>query len=271
MIPDYTPKTGKIEWHITYRCNLTCRACSRCSWMSQPHTRDMTLEDAEECIRQANAIGWKDMPGPGNGAEPPRILIIGGEPTLHPQFMKFVKLARDWTGTYVEIYSNGLTEETQILLSEARQRYNASINRDGFKRAAREKPQDGGQLWSMETYVSPTEADLSLTVCYCHCFRICGIGFDASGFSPCPIGLTISKILGVDGVTKNLADLWDKEKAYKLTTEICRHCGYEGQYRYGPVQLLDKFREYADKQPKIRGAPVSSVWQRAFEKHGITQ
>lgn len=270
MIPDYTPRSGKIEWHITYKCNLGCRSCSRCAWIKPPHTRDMTLADAEKCIKQANEIGWKNKPGPGNGAEPPRVVIIGGEPTLHPQFLDFVKLAREWTGTYSQVYSNGYTDETKRLLRMARNQYNASIVDDGFKTGPRQDETDGKQKWFLETYVSPSEVGLPITICYCHSSSICGIGYDASGFSPCPIGMMVSKILGVNGVTRNIADLYDREKMHAMTMEICRHCGYEGQNRFGPTQQLGKFKEYAEACKKLsNGAPVSPIWKQAFNKIGI--
>lgn len=271
MIPDYTPHTGKLEWHITYRCNLSCAACSRGSWMEHPHTRDMEIADARECIAQADAVGWRQKPGPGNGSEPPRVVIIGGEPTLHPRFLDFIALAEEWTETYVEVFSNGYAEESRQILENSKLRNHVSVNREGFKDDSRKDILDGKQQWSMETYVSPHEAGLPLTVCYCHSRIICGIGVDASGYSLCPIGLTISEILGVNGKTRNFADLYDVEKAHEMTVEMCRHCGYEGQYRYGPTQLLEEFRHYANQQKRLRGAAVSPIWSKAFERYGITE
>lgn len=268
-MPDYRPKSGKIEWHITYRCNLGCKACTRCSWMNPPHTGDMTLDDAYECMRQADAIGWRKMPGPGNGAERPRVLILGGEPTLHPDFLEFVRLAREWTGTYVQILSNGYSEETRRLLNVAQRIYGAPSMLEGFKNHPRQAECDGSQLWHMETYVSPAEANLPFAICYCHSSQICGIGADHSGYSPCPIGLMVSKVLGVEGVTKNFADLYDIEKSNKMTLAICEHCGFEKLNRYGPMHLLDAFKTYAASCPKVRGAPVSPIWMKAFQRLGI--
>src|SRR5262244_2260429 len=116
----YTPKSGKVEMHITYRCNLTCTACTRESFLTRAHTPDMTLEDLHEFFRQADAIGWRDMPGPGNGAEKPRVVLIGGEPTLHPDFMEFVTLIQQWSGTYVQVFSNATTAKSKALLEQAR-------------------------------------------------------------------------------------------------------------------------------------------------------
>lgn len=267
IVSDFTPRTGKLEWHLTYRCNLGCKACSRCSWLPRPHTPDMTIADARECMRQADYIGWRQLPGPGNGAEPPRIIIIGGEPTLHPDFMEFVKMAADWSGTYVQVFSNGFTQQSRDLLEEARLTYSASINTEGFKTASRAKPEDeaGAQLWNMETYVSPAEAGMSLKLCYCHSFVICGIGVDSTGYSPCPIGLSVSSILGVPGKTNRLADLWDVQKCYDMTRAMCSHCGYAAEYRYGPEGSYQKFMEYAKACPSYRGALVSPRWASAFQ------
>jgi hypothetical protein len=269
-ITDFRPKTGKLEWHLTYRCNLGCKACSRCSWMKNEHTPDMTLEDAYECMRQADEIGWRQMPGPGNNSEPPRIIIIGGEPTLNPDFAEFVRIAGNWTGTYVQVYSNGYTKESRDLLDLVRDRYSASIFLDGFKTSSREKPADeaGNQDWNLETYVSPADAEMPGPHCYVHCSEICGIGVDHSGYAPCPIGLTVSSVLGIPGKTKRLADLWDIQKVHDMTRAMCADCGYAAKNRFGPTHTLDRFMDYVNRCPKIYGASMSPTWEKAI--HLIT-
>jgi hypothetical protein len=224
----------------------------------------MTLEDAHECMRQADAIGWRNMPGPGNGAEKPRVLIIGGEPTLHPDFLEFVRIAGEWTGTYVQVLSNGYTPESRALLLQAQIKFSASIFEGGFKTGQRKEIHDGEQSWNMETCVSPAEAGMPCRICYVHASEICGIGVDHHGYSLCPIGLSVAGVLGVPARTRNLADLWDREKAYGLTLSMCRHCGYAGLYRYEPI--IEQFRNYTDSCQLIHGVAVSPIWERALLK-----
>ena len=80
---DYTPKTNCGRMHITYKCDLTCNNCNRFCFL--PTTKDMTLDDAKEFVRQCKEINWY-----------PEIILMGGEPTLHKDFFEFIKvLTRD--------------------------------------------------------------------------------------------------------------------------------------------------------------------------------
>jgi len=107
------PTTAKAEWHITYRCSLRCAACSRASFLNPPHTEDMTLDDAREWCRQADEVGWKNFQPEKEKA---RIILIGGEPTLHPLYMDFVRLAREWSGTYPQTFTNAYTPRSREIV-----------------------------------------------------------------------------------------------------------------------------------------------------------
>lgn len=260
------PISGKLEIHPTYRCNLGCIGCSRESFLSNPHTDDMTIEDLIECFRQADEIGWRKMPGPGNGSEKPRVLILGGEPTLHPDFIQFVDLARDWSDTYVQVYSNGYTARSRELLEIAEQ-HGASIARESFKSQRIVTGQENGQNWSMTTCVSPVDAGIeSPGKCYAHCSEICGISVDHDGYSPCTIGNTASKILGLGASTKNLADLWEEDKLAEMTRKQCLHCGWNITGRYGKAEDIEKFNQYALTCERWTGGTlVSPTWKKALE------
>jgi hypothetical protein len=266
----YTPTSGKAELHITYRCNLTCTACTRESFLTSPHTPDMTLEDLEEFFDQADAIGWKNMPGPGGG-EKPRLVIIGGEPTLHPNFLQFVIACMTWSETYVQVYSNATTAKSKALLDEARA-HGASIPASTFKPVSIRGPKDTEDgYWCLTTCVSPVDAGIgALGKCFSHCSEICGFSVDHNGYSPCAIGHSASTVLGLGAITKNLADLWDEEKAKAMTLAQCAHCGWNLKGRYGNNEAAAEFEKYAMGLPRLKsGTPVSPTWEKAlrqFEK-----
>ncbi len=264
----YIPKSGKVEMHITYRCNLTCTACSRESFLASPHTPDMTLEDLQEFFRQADALGWREMPGPGN-AERPRIVIIGGEPTLHPQFLEFVDLAQRWSGTYVQVFSNATTHKSKDLLAQA-QALGASIAGETFKPVSIRSQKDVKEgWWCLTTCVSPVDAGLEpLGKCYSHCSEICGLSVDHNGYSPCAVGTSASAVLGLGATTKILADLWDEEKNKAMTLAQCRHCGWNVRGRYESPEGVEAFEKYAAQCPQLKsGTLVSPTWEKAFGNH----
>jgi hypothetical protein len=254
--------------HITYRCNLTCTACTRESFLAEPHTPDMTVEDLHEFFRQADAIGWRDMPGPGNGAERPRIVIIGGEPTLHLRFMEFVDLVQQWSQTYAQVFSNATTKKSKELLAQARG-IGASIQADTFKPVSIRSQKDIKEgWWCLTTCVSPVDAGIEpLGKCFSHCSEICGFSVDHNGYSPCAVGHSASRILGLGAVTKNLADLWDEEKAKAMTFAQCLHCGWNVRGRYGSHEGVEAYEKYAAHLPQLKnGTLVSPTWEKAFKE-----
>jgi hypothetical protein len=252
---------GKAEWHLTYGCNLACISCNRASFLRQPHTPDMTVTDALEFCRQARQLQWF-----------PSIMIIGGEPTLHPDFLDFCEIARRHVGArgLVQIWSNGHTERARQLLEVARKRFNCSIawetqKPEGSVNFTRPIP---GAVEDM--YVSPTDYGLPLRKpCFQHASIICGVSVDHYGYAPCALGGTIAGLLGDKARcrTRVLADLFDPEKVSKLTEELCRHCGYQLSLQGAaaiPGLEISEWRQYVESLPKVRGTRMSPTWQDAF-------
>lgn len=259
----FTPNYKKAEFHLTYRCTLGCKACSRASFLSQPHTEDMTLEDAKEFVRQAEELKWI----------PDAMIIIGGEPTLHPDFFEFIELIRPWIrqdlSRYIQIFSNGSTPKTREALDKARIEQFAAIFTDEWKTDPITQKKDSKAEWDINTFVSPKDAGLEFTgVCYAHSSWCCGVGVDHTGYSPCPIGMSIVKLLGINGTTtKNLADLFDNDKAREMTLKQCEHCGFMFPKRKNITRgNVVSFEKYAASCPRIRGMRVSPTWQKIFKE-----
>jgi len=84
-----------LELHVTHACNLTCDSCSHYS--NHGHKGHTALEDAERWMAE-----W--MPR----LEPQVFSLLGGEPTIHPQFPQFIPLVRKhWPRTHIRIVTNG--------------------------------------------------------------------------------------------------------------------------------------------------------------------
>ncbi|MET3986293.1 radical SAM protein [Streptomyces sp. PvR034] len=82
-----------LELEITRRCQLTCGLhCYAEAGPTKGHG-SMTVSDWESVITEAAAIGVS------------RVQLIGGEPTLHPDFAELVEYALA-EGLQVQVYSN---------------------------------------------------------------------------------------------------------------------------------------------------------------------
>ena len=88
-----------IEYSITDICNRNCAACSHLA----PLAKKPNFVTVEEFAR-VTGIMRKLIP------DAHTFWLTGGEPTLHPEFMRLLRIAREtFTDNYVGIYSNGIT------------------------------------------------------------------------------------------------------------------------------------------------------------------
>ncbi|MEH0423470.1 radical SAM protein [Streptomyces sp. B21-083] len=81
-----------LELEITGKCQLSCVHCLSESSPQASHG-DMTPEDWRTVIIDAAALGIRT------------VQLIGGEPTVHPQWREFAELGLS-LGLHVEVYSN---------------------------------------------------------------------------------------------------------------------------------------------------------------------
>lgn len=259
------PTSNSAEWHLSLACTLECAACSRGSFLREPHTEPMTIEDAHEFCRQARELGW--IPG---------IVITGGEPTMHPDFLEMVRIATEFTRSgvttramapsesrsvnHVRVFSNAYTEKSRRLMEEAHERYGASIVSDTWKRDGSVTGPAMYPGWGLDTFVSPHDLGKPLRLpCYQHASGVCGLSVDHDGYSPCSIGGALDALLHVGGRTKVLADLFDPVKMAAMTEALCRHCGSCA------VQTTVLSQAEVDAQPRLFNTPMSPTWVAAFE------
>lgn len=245
---NYTPTSNKAEWHITYSCNLSCVNCNRLSFLNTPHTPDMILEDAAEFLRQAKELNWF-----------PSIIIIGGEPTTHPDFYEFCRMAREYLGHdgLVQVWSNGSAPNSMEILQSAKDRYNISVPADTHKAKSQ-------VLHIDDLFVSPADFGVKRNECYCHSNSICGISVDAGGYTPCASGGAIDAILKLGIRTKKLADLFDNEWAAKTTEVMCAHCGNALSYILNGEEK-EHWRKNVDSCERKYGGKMSPTWIKATE------
>ena len=85
-----------FETHITEACNLKCRGCSHFSVFAKPKHKD--LEEFEKEFKRLSEIEEIGI-----------IRLMGGEPLLNPDFMKYCRIARHYfPRTAISLVTNGI-------------------------------------------------------------------------------------------------------------------------------------------------------------------
>jgi hypothetical protein len=64
--------------------------------------------------------------------------------------------------------------------------------------------------------------------------RLCGIGYDITGFYCCPVGAAIARIFRLNVVVKTVADLTVK-RLIEQYEPLCSKCGCYAYYKVGGV------------------------------------
>lgn len=91
-----------IEYCITDICNRNCASCSHLA----PLAKNPNFVKVEE-FTSVTGIMKKLIP------DAHTFWLTGGEPTLHPEFMRLLQVVREtFTDNYIGIYSNGITLKT---------------------------------------------------------------------------------------------------------------------------------------------------------------
>ena len=204
----------------------------------------MTLEDQREFFRQCDELNWK-----------PYCTIVGGEPTLHPQYEQLLDELIDWAGTSrIQLWSNAYGEKSQRLVQLTRDK-RVSVCQETQKPdgAIREKP--AGEYWVSDIYVAPADFGFTRPPCFQHQAGLCGLGVDAEGYFPCAMGGTLAAVLGIPCRTRRLADLFDEQLVAKMTEAMCStSCGHQWMMHRVDVDAL----------PRKFDTPMSPRWHAAF-------
>ena len=87
-----------FEIHLAEHCNLNCAGCNHFSSIAEPEL--LNLEEFTRDIERMGELFNHDCDG---------ITLIGGEPLLNPDIIKFMKTARtNFPSARITIYTNGI-------------------------------------------------------------------------------------------------------------------------------------------------------------------
>ncbi|MHC4356949.1 MAG: radical SAM protein [Planctomycetota bacterium] len=248
---DRPPTFYDAALNFTFACNMACVGCDRASFVKPQHSPPMTIDRLHGFLDEVRSIGL----------ELRRMRIVGGEPTLHPDFMEMAGVAMRYAAETrhrcnVRLFSNRFTEESKVLVREAKARYpHLQVLGRPKKRSAVFPPM------TRYEYVSPLDLGIR---CPHPCPNMggrlkCGSGVDQVGYSLCPTAGPIDAILGLDARARTIRQMLDPEFVRWQAETICSHCGNFMAYQ-------------AEDLPQLwycNGTPVSATYALALSLAGF--
>ncbi len=219
---EYSISKDLIEIDLTYACNLSCNNCNRSSPQARSNEH-ISLEQIKSFIDQSIATKkkWK------------RIRLLGGEPTLHPQFLAVLELIRKYrdensVGTRIEVATNGHGARVNTILN--------SIPKDVIV-VNTHKSSTKEQTAFASFNIAPIDVKPYLHADFrngCQILKDCGVGLTSRGYYPCAIAGGIDRIGGTQTGRSQLAG--DGDEMRDLMDKFCRLCGHFKRRGESPIQ-----------------------------------
>ncbi len=236
--PQYRRSRDAIEIDITYACNLRCTNCNR-SVTQAPEKAQLDVQHIRQFVDESIAAGkrWR------------RIRILGGEPTLHPQFADIIGVLLDYKarvpGCRIQVVSNGHGTRVRERLACLP----AAIDVENSAKHGNVQPSFGAFNLAPADDPAFHGADY---VNGCSVMEDCGMGLGIGGYYPCAVAAGIDRVLGQSGGRPSLPS--EADDMADIAQRLCRLCGH---FREGH-SLPD------DLRPPLLGTPISPSWAKIY-------
>lgn len=210
----YSPSQDLIEIDITYLCNLRCNNCNRSSAQA-PDSHHISLKNIQSFVEDSVTQNrhWR------------RIRILGGEPTLHPEFMEIIetllRLKKVNLADSIELVTNGFGPRVKAILEKVP----IGIDIENSAKEGNVQPAFG------PFNDAPIDSKIYRFADFrngCDIMYSCGIGLTPQGYYPCAVAG------GIDRVTKaGLGRSKLPSKSDEMRDLLERNCKLCGRFRDG--------------------------------------
>lgn len=238
--PQYRRSRDLIEIDITYACNLHCLNCNR-SVTQAPDKQHMPLSMIEAFVNESIATDkrWR------------RIRVLGGEPTMHPEFSAIIEELRRYkrwhSACLVEVVTNGHGKAVNAKLNALPD----DIWVENSHKTSVVQPTFGP--FNMAPVDDPRydHADYANG---CAIMDECGMGLTPNGYYPCAVAGGIDRITN-DGLGQQALPA-DSDDMLAASKKLCRLCGRFRAGHFVPRNL----------RPPLLEEQISPTWEKLYNE-----
>lgn len=250
---DFAPNCKKIEIDITYDCDLKCIACNRSCTQVPSKNDNITINQIGGFIEESITMDKKWE----------LINILGGEPTLHPNFLRIVELILNRyinkfsPNTVLQITSNAYSQKAKELLKRLPRSKNIVIDHYSFKDSKR-------IIYFTPFNMAPIDIEVFRDMDFkkgCWVTSYCGIGLNKYGYYPCGVAGSMDRVMGYDIGIKRLEDI-TREKLKKLLGRFCRYCGNMVDYDVNMGNFIPRCEKSA-----FSTNVVTESWESIYRRY----
>ncbi len=235
----YSPSNDLIEIDITYQCNLRCINCNRSSAQA-PEAKHISVGLVKDFVAESieKKRFWR------------RIRVLGGEPTLHPDFHEIIeelsKLQHHGLADVIQLVTNGFGPKVAKVLASLP----ANIDIENSTK---------------NNNIQPTFGPFNSAPCDdakyrysnfkngCEIMHSCGLGLTPQGYYPCAVAGGIDRVTKAGIGRKHLPELNDDMR--DLLERNCKLCGRFRDGHYVPEKL----------RPKLLNQVTSPSWTKIYQ------
>ena len=203
------PAKHYIHLEVTYDCDLKCNNCNRICGQA-PSAEYLTIEQIQKFIEEStdNDVKWK------------KIIVSGGEPTIHPNILQILDLLIAYQMDYshqtiIELQTNGYGEAARNVLS----RVPKEITIENSTKKSSVQRFHPINLAPIDSFFYK-DIDFSIG---CDAVTNCGICLTPYGYYPCSIAGAIDRVFGFDLGRKKLPSVDDP--MLEMLPQLCKFCG----------------------------------------------
>jgi len=236
--PQFRRNRHVIGIALTYACNLRCFNCDESSAQAPADTQ-MTVEQIQRYVDEwvAASYRWDLME------------IAGGEPTMHPDFLKIIDVLRTYRNRYsphtmIKVLTNGTGDRVKQMIP--------LIPADIVVENSHKEGRRQGELQHATFNLTPEEVPEYVNVDYrnaCEYTHRCGTGLGPTGYYHCPVAAGMDRIFEWNIGRQSLPSMSDNME--DLAKSFCSKCGY--------------FLKQSEYKKPLSKPLISPAWQEAYD------